>query len=443
MKKFMRKAKEIVNNKTVMKKLGFTLLILALYRLLTFIPLPFMNVETLGTLMDGTLESSAAGGFGYLVMLMGGALSHFSIIVIGVSPYITSSIIIQLLSSVIPSLEELTEQGEVGQAKINQYTRYLTLPMAFLQGIGMTFIMNSMLQGGAVEVSFLNLVLVGLVLATGSILLMWLGEMITEKGISNGISMLIFASIVTGIVQKVYSSFSGGDNWLGVLLFMLLIVVVLIVLSIFILKSTKEIPVVYARSGKIQQSSILPLPLNPVGMVPIIFAMAFVSFPYLISQFVAQFQPWNEKIQAIAEWIQLNLNIYSDNPGMFAIILYVIFIVAFTFLYTLIMFSPDRISDNIQKKWGFIPGVRPWKATSSYINGILMHLCLRGGIGLAIIAIYTYILNWIPWLTSIAQSLGGMPTIVAGSGIIIIVGVVQDLINKVDTELLMAKYEKY
>ncbi|MCR5412017.1 MAG: hypothetical protein K6E76_03350 [Patescibacteria group bacterium] len=287
----MRKAKEIVNNKTVMKKLGFTLLILALYRLLTFIPLPFMNVETLGTLMDGTLESSAAGGFGYLVMLMGGALSHFSIIVIGVSPYITSSIIIQLLSSVIPSLEELTEQGEVGQAKINQYTRYLTLPMAFLQGIGMTFIMNSMLQGGAVEVSFLNLVLVGLVLATGSILLMWLGEMITEKGISNGISMLIFASIVTGIVQKVYSSFSGGDNWLGVLLFMLLIVVVLIVLSIFILKSTKEIPVVYARSGKIQQSSILPLPLNPVGMVPIIFAMAFVSFPYLISQFVAQFQP--------------------------------------------------------------------------------------------------------------------------------------------------------
>jgi preprotein translocase subunit SecY len=288
MKKFMQKAKEIVTNKTVMKKLGFTLLILALYRLLTFIPLPFMNAEALGNLMNGTLES---GGFGYMMMLMGGALSHFSIIVIGVSPYITSSIIIQLLSSVIPSLEELTEQGEVGQAKINQYTRYLALPMAFLQGIGMTFIMNSMLQGGAVEVSFLNLVLVGLVLATGSILLMWLGEMITEKGISNGISMLIFASIVTGIVQKVYSSFSGGDNWIGVLLFMLLIVVVLIVLSIFILKSTKEIPVVYTRSGKVQQSSILPLPLNPVGMVPIIFAMAFVSFPYLISQFVAQFQP--------------------------------------------------------------------------------------------------------------------------------------------------------
>jgi preprotein translocase subunit SecY len=440
MKKFMRKAKEIVNNKTIMKKIGFTLLILALYRLLTFVPVPFVDIDTL---MNGTLESEAAGGFGYLVMLMGGALSHFSIIAIGVSPYITSSIILQLLSSVIPSLEELTEQGEVGQAKINQYTRYLTLPMAFLQGIGMTFIMNSMLGGQAIETSIGNILLVGLVLACGSLLLMRLGELITDKGLSNGISMLIFASIVSGIIQKAYTSLSTGNNLFGVLLFMILIVVVLIVLSIFILKSTKEIPVVYARSGKVQQSSILPIPMNPVGMVPIIFAMAFVSFPYLMSQLIMQFQPGNQKLMGIADWIQMNLNIYSENPGRIAIVFYIIFIVAFTFLYTLIMFSPDRMADNIQKKGGYIPGIRPGKATSSYINGILMHLCLRGGLGLALIAIYTYILNWIPGLTAIAQSLGGIPTIVAGSGIIIIVGVVQDLINKVDTELVMAKYEKY
>ncbi len=436
----MRKAKEIVNNKTIMKKIGFTLLILALYRLLTFVPVPFVDIDTL---MNGTLESEAAGGFGYLVMLMGGALSHFSIIAIGVSPYITSSIILQLLSSVIPSLEELTEQGEVGQAKINQYTRYLTLPMAFLQGIGMTFIMNSMLGGQAIETSIGNILLVGLVLACGSLLLMRLGELITDKGLSNGISMLIFASIVSGIIQKAYTSLSTGNNLFGVLLFMILIVVVLIVLSIFILKSTKEIPVVYARSGKVQQSSILPIPMNPVGMVPIIFAMAFVSFPYLMSQLIMQFQPGNQKLMGIADWIQMNLNIYSENPGRIAIVFYIIFIVAFTFLYTLIMFSPDRMADNIQKKGGYIPGIRPGKATSSYINGILMHLCLRGGLGLALIAIYTYILNWIPGLTAIAQSLGGIPTIVAGSGIIIIVGVVQDLINKVDTELVMAKYEKY
>lgn len=424
-----------------MKKIGFTIAMLAVYRLLVFIPVPFVDIQAL---MSGTLESGAAGGFGYLIMLMGGALSHFAITAIGVSPYITSSIILQLLSSVIPHLEELTEQGEVGQAKINQYTRYLTFPMAFLQGIGMVFIMNSMLGGAAIDTWSRGIILLtAFILSVGSMLLMRIGELITEKGISNGISMLIFASIVSGIVQSAYTSLTTGNNRLGVLLFMIFIVLVLVLLSIFILKSTKEIPVIYARSGKVQQSSILPIPLNPVGMVPIIFSMAFVSFPYLISQLIIQFQPANEKLMAIANWVQMNLNIYSANPGWLAILLYVVFIVAFTFLYTLITFSPDRISDNIQKKGGFIPGIRPGKATAKYINGILMHLCLRGGLGLALIAIYTYILNWIPFITNIAQAIGGMPIVVAGSGIIIIVGVVQELMNKVDTELVMAKYEKY
>ena len=349
----MRKAKEILNNKNVMKKLGFTIAMLAIYRLMVFIPVPFVDLQAL---MSGTLEAGAAGGFGYLVMLMGGALSKFAIIAIGVSPYITSSIILQLLSSVIPHLEELTEQGEVGQAKINQYTRYLTFPMAFLQGIGMVFIMNSMLGGAAVDTGNRAIVLgTAFILSVGAMLLMWLGEMITEKGISNGISMLIFASIVSGIIQSAYTSLTTGNNRLGVLFFMIFIVLVLVVLSIFILKSTKEIPVIYARSGKVQQSSILPIPLNPVGMIPIIFAMAFVSFPYLVSQLITQFQQANEKLMAIANWVQMNLNIYAASPGMIAILFYIIFIVAFTFLYTLITFSPDRISDNIQKRGGFVP----------------------------------------------------------------------------------------
>ena len=241
----MRKAKEIIGNEKVMKKLGFTIAILALYRLLVFIPIPFVN---LSELMSSTLEIGSAGGFGYLIMLMGGALSNFAIVAIGVSPYITSSIILQLLTSVIPHLEELTEQGEVGQNKINQYTRYLTLPMAFLQGIGMVFIMNSMLGGNAIDTgNFGIIILTAFILSVGSILLMWLGELITEKGISNGISMLIFASIVAGIVQQSYTSLTTGASWVSVLLFMLAIVLVLILLSIFILKSTKEIPVIYAR----------------------------------------------------------------------------------------------------------------------------------------------------------------------------------------------------
>ncbi len=440
MKKFMRKVKEIVTNKTIMNKIYFTLGILAIYRLLIFIPVPFVDISSL---MTQTIDSWAAGGFGYLVMLMWGALENFAIIAIWVSPYITASIILQLLTSVVPSLEELTEQWEVGHNKINQYTRLLTVPMAFLQWIWMTFLMNSMLWGNAVSTDFVTVLLVAFVLTVGAVMLMWLWELITEKWVSNGISLLIFASIVSWIFQKWYNSLTAWTDWIYVLLFMLAIVLVLILLSVFILKSVKEIPVIYTRSGKVQQSSILPIPMNPVGMVPIIFAMAFVSFPYLCSQVLHNFMPMNEKVAAISNWIELNLNIYSSQPGWFAILCYVILIVAFTFLYAMITFSPDRISDNIQKRWWYVPWIRPWKATAKYINGVLMHLCFWWWLWLALIACYTYIFNWIPFLQNIATALGGLPTVVTGSGVIIIVWVVQELINKISTDMVMKRYEKY
>ena len=440
MKKFMRKVKEIVTNKTIMKKVYFTLWILAIYRLLIFIPVPFVDISSL---MNQTIDSGAASGFGYLVMLMWGALENFAIIAIWVSPYITASIILQLLTSVVPSLEELTEQWEVGQNKINQYTRLLTVPMAFLQWIWMTFLMNSMLGWHAVSTDVTTVLLVAFVLTVWGIGLMWLGELITEKWVSNGISLLIFASIVSGIFQKWYNSLAAWTNWVYVLLFMVAIVLVLIMLSIYILKSTKEIPVIYTRSGKVQQSSILPIPMNPVWMVPIIFAMAFVSFPYLCFQLLHNFMPMNEKVAAISNWIELHLNIYSSQPGWLAILCYVILIVAFTFLYAMITFSPDRIADNIQKRWGYVPWIRPWKATAKYVNWVLMHLCLWWGIGLAVIACYTYIINWIPFLQNIATAVGGLPAVVTGSGIIIIVWVVQELINKISTDMVMKRYEKY
>ena len=423
-----------------MKKVWFTLWILAIYRLLVFIPVPFVDISSL---MNETIDSWAAGGFGYLVMLMWWALENFAIIAIWVSPYITASIILQLLTSVVPSLEELTEQWEVGHNKINQYTRLLTVPMAFLQWIGMTYLMNSMLWGNAVSTDFVTVLLVAFVLTVGGVWLMWLWELITEKWVSNGISLLIFASIVSGIFQKWYNSLTGWTDWKYVLLFMIVIVLILILLSVYILKSTKEIPVIYTRSGKVQQSSILPIPMNPVWMVPIIFAMAFVSFPYLVSQLIHNFMPMSEMRANIANWIELHLNIYSSNPGWLAILCYVIFIVAFTFLYAMITFSPDRISDNIQKRWGYVPWIRPWKATAKYINGILMHLCLWWGLWLALIACYTYIFNWIPFLQNISTALGGLPAVVTGSGIIIIVWVVQELINKFQTDMVMKRYEKY
>jgi len=192
-------------------------------------------------------------------------------------------------------------------------------------------------------------------MTVGAVLLMWLGELITENGVSNGISLLIFASIVAGMTQQIYSSVAGTNSVLGIIVFMLVIVLVLIFLSIFILKSVKDIPVIYARRGKVQEASSLPIPMNPVGMIPIIFSIAFVSFPYLLSKLIIQFQPANVKLTGIANRIEANLNIYAQQPGIFAVIFYFILIVAFTFFYTLIVFSPEKISDNIQKRGGFVP----------------------------------------------------------------------------------------
>jgi len=225
------------------------------------------------------------------------------------------------------------------------------------------------------------------------------------------------------------------------ILVMLLVVLGLVLLSIFILKSIKEIPIIYSRRGKVQESSSLPIPMNPVGMVPIIFAIAFVSFPYVLSKLIMQFQAMNGKLMGIATWIESNLNIYTQNPAPLAIVFYFILIIVFTFFYTLIVFSPEKISDNIQKRGGFIPGIRPGKETAKYINGILMHLCLWGGVGLALIGIYSYVRNYIPFVQDIIQTIGSMPMIVTGSGVIIIVGVVQELISKIQTEMLMQKYD--
>lgn len=439
MKKVTKKIAAIFENKSLLKKIGFTLLILAVYRLLAQIPVPFVNLEAL---MSQTANIDS-GGLGYFLMLLWWTVENFSLIAIWLAPYINASIIIQLLSSVVPHLEELSEQGEAWQKKIQQYTRYLTVIFWFVQGIGMVFFINYLLGGNMIDTSMSNLLLAWFSMCVGGVLLMRLWELITEKGISNGVSILIFASIVSGIVKSVYSNFTATSSVWGMLLFMLVIVVWLILLSVFILKSMKEIPVIYARKGKVQETSVLPIPMNPVGMIPIIFAIAFVSFPYLLSKMLMWASPANMKFDAIAKWIEANLNIYTQNPWYLAILLYFAFIVIFTFFYTLIVFSPDKISDNIQKRGWFVPGIRPGKETSIYINKILMHLCLWWGVGLAVIGVYSYVLNYIPFIKDVAQSLWSLPVVVTGSGVIIIVGVVQELLTKVDTELVMKKYETF
>ncbi len=428
----------MLSNRSVRKKILWTLGLLAVYRFLVYIPVPFVDITAWAT---STIQSG--GGLEYFAMLLGGTLEQFSILAVGLIPYINASIIMQLLTAVLPQLEELQEQGEQGTQKIQQYTRWLAFPLAFVQSIGMVYFINYLLGGAVISTDMTTVLLTAFALSVGSIMLVWIGEMITEKGISNGISVLIFASIIAGITSQTYNFVSSsGTDLLSVVIFMLVIVLVLVVLSVLLVKTRKDIPIVYARQGKVEETASLPIPLNPVGMIPIIFSVAFATFPYLLSQIIVNTGSQNVMMQNVARWIEINFNIYAQQPGPLAIIVYFCLIVAFTFFYAMITFNPERIADNIQKRGGFIPGIRPGEETAAYISSTLNHLCLWGGLGLGFIGCYSYILSYIPFIQQAAQNIGSIPVIVSGSGVVIIVGVVQELINKINAELLMERYDR-
>jgi len=393
MKKVLSTISKLRTNKSLRKKILRTIFFLTVYRLLVTIPVPFSNVDMLMDQMWSMLATWSSGstwsqdGLSFLVMLLWGSLETFSIIAVWLSPFINASIIMQLMTIVIPKLEELQELWEQGTKQIQQYTRYLTFPLALLQSIGMVYFINSIL-GWVIDTTNFTLVLwSAFILAIWSMIVLLIGDYITEKWISNGTSLLIFASIVAWMTQQVYRSILSADSWIStwwVIVFMFVIIWVLVVASIFLLKSIKNIPIVYARKWKVEQTSTLPIPLNPVGMIPIIFAIAFTTFPYLIAQLIIRMGTSNSVVMEIARWLDANLNIYStDQPSLIAISIYFILIVVFTFFYTLIQFNPDKIADNIQKRGWFIPWIRPWEETASYIHKTLMHLCLRGWMWLA------------------------------------------------------------
>ncbi len=428
---------DIFANKILKRKILFTLGILVLYRVLVFVPVPFVHIDIL---LSKTLESW--GGLEFFAMLLGGTLNNFSLIAVWLTPYINASIITQLMTAVLPKLEELQEQWEAGTQKIQQYTRWMTFPLAFLQSTGMVFFINYLLGGNVIETDPVTILFTAFALSVGSVMLLRLGELITEKGISNGISLLIFSSIVAGITGHVYTYVGGSLSFFDTTIFMLVIVLVLVVLSVLLIKTRKDIPVVYARQWNVQETASLPIPLNPVGMVPIIFSVAFTTFPYLLSQMVINLGSQNPTMQWLAKWVEINFNIYSQQPSIIVILFYFVLIVLFTFFYALITFNPEKMADNIQKRWGFIPGIRPGEETAKYLNKILMHLCLWWGIGLGIVGIYSYILNYLPFIQQVTQSIGSIPVIVSWSWVIIIVGVMQELFNKINAELLMEKYDK-
>ena len=410
-------------------KIIFTIAMLVLYRLGAHIPVPGIPFQGITGLFSNTGTSVASGAMALLNLFSGGALAYVSVFSLGIMPYITSSIILQMLQAVVPSLHELAREGEVGQTKITQYSRYLTLALAILNSIGYLFLFKSFgisFNGADAPEIIFDIVIVGTLVA-GAMLIMWMGELITQRGIGNGMSLIIFANIMAGLPQSIYSSVENGSS--GILMTVIVCVVILIVipLIVYIERGQRRIPVQYAKRvvGRRMmggQSTYLPIKVNTAGVIPIIFASALLYFPAQIAVF----------FPGVA-WIQVVAGALSS--GWLNWVLNVVLIVFFAYFYTSMVFNPEDTADNLQKQGGFIPGVRPGRATAAYIKNALSKITLPSAIFLAIIAI----------VPSIVFSFTGNTLIRAfgGTSILIMVGVVLDTIAKVESQMKMYDYDGF
>ena len=410
-------------------KILFTIAMLVLYRIGAHVPVPGIPFQGMLGLFQSAGDSVAQGAMALLNLFSGGALSYVSVFSLGIMPYITSSIIIQMLQSVVPSLHELAREGEVGQTKITQYTRYLTLALAVLNAIGYLFLFKGFgisFNGDCAPEIIFDVMVVGTLVA-GAMLIMWIGELITQRGIGNGMSLIIFANIMAGLPQAILQSIDGGNMGIVMTLVILLIILCVIPLIVFIERGQRRIPVQYAKrvvGRRIMggQSTYLPIKVNTAGVIPIIFASALLYFPAQIAVFFPN-----------VGWIQAVANALST--GWINWILNVVLIVFFAYFYTSMVFNPDETADNLKKQGGFIPGVRPGKATARYIKNALNKITLPSAIFLALIAI----------VPSIVFSFTGNALIQAfgGTSILIMVGVVLDTIAKVESQMKMYDYDGF
>lgn len=409
----------------IRKKLLFTALILFIFRLVAHIPASGVDRVALKAFFTSNPLLSL------LDVFSGGTLANFSILALGLNPYINASIILQLLTMVSPKLEELSKEGESGRAQINQYTRFLTVPLAAGQAVGMYFLLKS--QG--IILSLNPLAVAGLVITmtAGTIFAVWLGELISEHGVGNGVSLLIFAGIVGRLPVVTSQTFlSALSEDVFPLLSFLLLALVVIAAIVFMNEATRRIPVQYARRAVrgsiVAQHTHLPLRLNQAGVIPIIFAVSLVLAPSMLGQFLAQV-PNPSFSQIGLKMAQL------FNPSSFVYnIVYFLLVIGFTFFYTAVIFNPVKIADEIKKYGGFIPGIRPGAATAAYLNYVLVRITLIGAIFLGIIAI----------LPSIVQGITGIGNLIlGGTGILIVVSVVLETAKKLEAQLVMRNYDKF
>ncbi len=410
-------------------KILFTIAMLVLYRIGAHVPVPGIPFQGMAGLLGATGDSVASGAMALLNLFSGGALSYVSVFSLGIMPYITSSIILQMLQSVVPSLNALAREGEVGQRKITQYTRYLTLGLGLLNSIGYLFLFKSFgitfTGAGAPEIIF-DIMIVGTLLA-GAMLIMWIGELITQRGIGNGMSLIIFANIMAGLPQAIFSSVSGDVMSIVITAVIFLVIFLVIPLIVFIERGQRRIPVQYAKrvvGRRIMggQSTYLPIKVNTAGVVPIIFASAILYLPAQLAVFFPG-----------VGWVQAAASALAS--GWLNWVLNVVLIVFFAYFYTSMVFNPQETADNLKKQGGFIPGVRPGKATADYIKNALNKITLPSAIFMALIAI----------VPSIVFSFTGNQLIQAfgGTSVLIMVGVVLDTISKVESQLKMYDYDGF
>jgi preprotein translocase subunit SecY len=410
----------------IRKKLAFTALILAIYRVGAHIPVPGVDLKAVESVQQNF------GGGGILNLLntfSGGGLSRIALFALGIMPYITASIILQLLTVVVPSLEKLNKEGEVGQARITQYTRYLTVGLAFAQSIGYVFLFKSFGKsaGSAIIPTFdaPHVFMIVISLTAGTVLLMWLGELITQRGIGNGISLLIFASIVSRGPQLVQSWWQNPDQVFVVMMPFIALAVVAAV--VFIQEGQRRIPVQYAKRviGRRMSSggqTYLPLRVNMAGVIPVIFAASIMAFPPTVGQLIQQ--PWAQNVS----------DFFSPSKAPY-IIGETIFIILFTYFYTAVTFNPVDQADNLRKYGGFIPGVRPGRPTAEFLDRILARLTFPGALYLAAIAALP---------TALIATTGATQSFYfGGTSLLIVVGVALDTMKQLEAQLMMRNYEGF
>lgn len=410
------------------KKIIWTLVLLGIFRLGTLIPVPGpWDSKRLADIFGGNNNL-----FGLLDLLAGGALRKMSVFAMSINPYITSSIIIQLLTMVIPQLEQLAKEGVEGRKVISQYTRYGTVVLAVVQGAAMTF----GFQGAMNNPTPWDFILIITSLTAGSVFLMWLGEVISERGIGNGISLLIFAGIVARIFPSTFSVLStvGGQgvgvSFISVILFVILAIAI-VAGVVFVTQGERKIPVQYAKRvvGRKMYgggSTYLPMRVNQAGVIPIIFASSILAFPPTIAQFLAH-DPTN--------WIYKLLIAFSPGRWLY-LALYALFIFVFTYFYTAVTFNPVEVSNNMKKYGGFIPGIRPGKPTAEYLDRVLTRITLAGALFLTLVSLLPYFMNFLPGFRGLGVQFGGTALLIA-------VGVAIDTMKQIEAQLLMRQYEGF